>query len=216
MLAALVACSSGGPSRAPGPTFYVPLNTPDDPIAAEQAKCDADPLQCGTLAARYAEGREVRADRGRAVQLATRACNAGDPAGCFILGVSFAQGWGVPRDPARAAQLYLQGCDGGVMQACNNLGALYDEGLGVPRDLVRAVVYTQRACDMGDLVACTNAGANYLVGKSGPKDIARALGIFHEMCDKRASRPPARGSVRRREMDSKVPSIMHARTSCSS
>ena len=54
----------------------MPLTGQDDPLAAEQTKCEAHAVDCGVLAVAYADGKGVRADRARAVQFATRACDA--------------------------------------------------------------------------------------------------------------------------------------------
>src|ERR1700733_6048962 len=92
------ACTGIAPGRGgqPATSFAVPLTSPDDPIATDQATCDAYALRCAELAERYNTGTGVRIDHGRGRQLATRGCDAGDAAACFVLAVHFAQGWGVP------------------------------------------------------------------------------------------------------------------------
>jgi len=98
---------------------------------------DADALQraialyqeaCGGGDARYCYyfgkifefGNEVVArDPARALELTTKACDAGHGPACYDLARKYESGKGVSKDLALARGLYKKACDGSVRVACN-------------------------------------------------------------------------------------------------
>ncbi len=97
------------------------------------AACDLGAPDCLTLARAYESGGDVMGlsfaasqrvpkDKAMAVQLYSRACQAGEPRGCVRAAELLARGDGVPQDKVRAAELYDKACRGGLASACE--GAL--------------------------------------------------------------------------------------------
>ncbi len=91
-----------------------------------------------SLGEMHEQGRGVRKDMARAVQLYERAADR-SPWAQFKLGVLYWQGESVPRNYARAIRWWQKAADGGNGKAQNNLGVMYERGLGVPRDYKQAL-----------------------------------------------------------------------------
>jgi TPR repeat protein len=114
-----------------------------------------------------------------AVELLTRAAEAGSPEGQFELAKLYEQGLGVPPDPARALALYQAAADQDFADAVNDLGFLHYQGaLGLPPDPAKAVALFQRAADLRHPQALFNTAAlidDGAIPGRGPEDAARYL-----------------------------------------
>nr|WP_236638423.1 tetratricopeptide repeat protein [Mangrovicoccus ximenensis] len=114
-----------------------------------------------------------------AVELFTRAAEAGSPVAEFELGKLYEKGIGVDPDPARALELYRQSAAQEFPDALNDLGYLYFQGgLGLPVDRRRALAYFERAADQRHPEAQFNFAAlvdDGLVPGKGPQDAAKYL-----------------------------------------
>ena len=84
-----------------------------------QFQCDGGSAAgCGRLGWMYSEGRGVKRDDGRAVELLRVACDDGHASACSNLGWMYAEGRGVKRDKNRAAELYRKACGLGLKEEC--------------------------------------------------------------------------------------------------
>ncbi len=101
---------------------------------------------------------ERKGDFTRAVELYSRACDAGVARACTMLGALVWQGRGVEGDPARAFALYMRACDGGDMAGCFSAGVCHRTGACAEKNEAVANTLIQRACDGGDARACANLG----------------------------------------------------------
>jgi hypothetical protein len=101
---------------------------------------------------------EQRAEVARAVELYTRACDAGVARACNVLGILVWQGRGVIEDPTRAYSLYVRACDGGDPSGCFNASVCHKTGSCAEKNAAEATKFLQRACDGGDQDACANLG----------------------------------------------------------
>ncbi|NUP11845.1 MAG: protein kinase [Polyangiaceae bacterium] len=122
------------------------------------------------------------ADRSRAVEAFSTACDAGDAKGCARLGDTLTHYRG-PRDDARAVVAYQKACDAGDQHACRRYGVMLSSGRGIKKDAPRAMQLFQKACDSGDKTACANLSLGYAIGRGAPKDEARAVALAKQACD---------------------------------
>lgn len=117
---------------------------------------------------------ERRHDASKAVELLTRAAEAGDPEAQFELARLHEQGIGTEQDVATAIQLYEQSAKAGFADAINDLGFLYFQGgLGIRRDQKRALEHFEQAADLRHSAAMFNFAAMIDDGKvegKTPKD----------------------------------------------
>jgi len=56
----------------------------------------------------YAEGKGVKQDYFKAVELFQKACDGGDAAGCYNLGIMYMNGQGVKQDYSKAKKLLVK------------------------------------------------------------------------------------------------------------
>jgi hypothetical protein len=99
-------------------------------------------------------------DPAAAVDLLTRAADAGSPEAQFELAKLYEQGLGVEPDPARALALYRMAAAQGFADAINDLGFLtYEGGLGLTPDPGAALALFQRAADLRHPQALFNVAA---------------------------------------------------------
>ena len=102
-----------------------------------------------------------RGEPARAVELYTRACDAGVARACNLLGTLVWQGRGVSAaDPKRAYSLYMRACDGGDAAGCFSAGICHRTGTCAEKNDAEATKLIQRACDAGDSRACANVGGH--------------------------------------------------------
>jgi len=122
---------------------------------------------------------KARYDPAAAVELLTRAADAGSPEAQFELAKLYEQGLGVSQDDAHALQLYQAAADQNFADAINDLGFLYYQGgLGLPQDKQTALRYFERAADLRHPQAMFNFAAlidDGLVKGKGPQDAANYL-----------------------------------------
>lgn len=122
---------------------------------------------------------EKRFDPSEAVELLTRAAEAGSPEAQFELAKLYEKGLGVDQDEARALELYRQAGDQDFADALNDLGFMYYQGgLGLPRDPDSALKLFERAADLRHPQAMFNFAAlidDGLIPTKGPQDAAHYL-----------------------------------------
>lgn len=126
-------------------------------LAAKDEKCPGGTVKgCVDSAAEA----DRRGDPARAVELYTRACDAGVARACNLLGTLVWQGRGASADPKRAYSLYMRACDGGDAAGCFSAGICHRTGTCAEKNDAEATKLIQRACDAGDSRACANVGGH--------------------------------------------------------
>jgi uncharacterized protein len=120
-----------------------------------------------------------RFDPAEAVELLTRASEAGSPEAQFELAKLYERGLGVEVDAARALALYQAAADQDFADAINDLGFLHYQGeLGLPSDPAAALALFERAADLRHPQALFNFAAlidDGLISGKGPKEAASYL-----------------------------------------
>lgn len=133
-------------------------------------------LGLGYMSLNPAEG---RFDPQEAVELFTRAADAGSPEAQFELAKLYEKGLGVARDEALALNYYRLAADQEFADAINDLGFLtYQGGLGLTKDPQAALALFERAADLRHPQAMFNFAAlidDGLIASKGPQDAANYL-----------------------------------------
>jgi len=93
----------------------------------------------------YDNGKGVKKDYKKAVELYNKACDGGLADGCNNLGRMYAHGKGVKMDMTRAMGYARRACDADSWIACGNFASV----LEADGDRARAAQYYQKACEMG-------------------------------------------------------------------
>jgi len=149
----------------------------------EQACVLEVPQACATLGSLLWLGRGVKQDRGRAVPLLEKACDAGVASACSNVGVAELEVKALPSD-RRAADAFSRACNGKDAGGCANLGWMRERGRGGKRDLGDAKALYEKACELGSLVGCRNLGAMLVLGRGIPAEPRRAAALFEQGCAK--------------------------------
>lgn len=120
-----------------------------------------------------------RFDPAEAINLLTRAADAGSPEAQFELAKLYESGLGVAPDPAKALELYRAAAAQDFADAINDLGFLtYQGDLGLQPDPEQALVLFGRAADLRHPQALFNYAAlidDGLIKGKGPDDAGRYL-----------------------------------------
>jgi TPR repeat protein len=111
---------------------------------------------CVHLAQALLDGQGIPVDVQRALDVASRACDAAMPAACNLVGWTYWNGKNLPRDAAKAVPYFRRACDAGDDYGCANLGSRYLHGEGVDVDVEKARKLFRWSCDRGLKVACDN------------------------------------------------------------
>jgi TPR repeat protein len=109
-----------------------------------------------SLAALYAQGRDVRANRQEALFWYQKAAAAGFVDALVGAGEIYERGLDGPRDTDAALRLYSQAAEKGSARAMEAIGRMYQEGDGVPRDPEKARYWYEKAREAGSDVAAAN------------------------------------------------------------
>ena len=97
------------------------------------------------------QGRGVKKDVPRALELFKKACLLWRLDACESLADAYFEGANAPQDIAKALNFYGIACYNGLKAACTNLGAIYERGVG---EAVKADA--SEACEAGDARGCLN------------------------------------------------------------
>jgi TPR repeat protein len=101
------------------------------------------------LARLYADGRGVKQDVPKAIELWSKAAEAGNTTARFNLGLQYAAGVGVKKDMKKAAEYLLQAAESGLPEAQFAVAGYYRDGIGVPKDMDAARQWYDRAAAAG-------------------------------------------------------------------
>jgi TPR repeat protein len=111
------------------------------------------------LARLHADGRGVKQDVPKAIELWSRAAEAGNVTARFNLGLQYAAGSGVAKDMKKAAAYLLQAAESGLPEAQFAVAGFYRDGTGVEKDLEAARQWYERAATAGFEPARTELAA---------------------------------------------------------
>ena len=120
------------------------------------------------------QGRSVKKDVPRALELFEKACLLWRPDAYKSLADAYFEGADAPQDIAKVFSFYGIACYNGLKPACTNLGAIYERGVGeaVKADENEAESLFREACEAGDARGCLNLARRL---ESGDKKQAAAL-----------------------------------------
>ena len=113
--------------------------------AAEQNYAPA----LNNLARLYADGRGVKQDVPKAIELWSKAAESGNTTARFNLGLQYAAGIGVKKDMKKAAEHLLQAAESGLPEAQFAIANYYRDGTGVAKDMDAARQWYDRAAASG-------------------------------------------------------------------
>jgi len=169
--------------------------TPPAQVAAHQCKpgdfadCEA---QCdkGNAPSCYNYGLMLRsggpgrppADKDKATQMFTKACEAEDGPGAACREVAFPLQFEQTKQWSRYTELMQRGCDRGDASACESLGSTLTQGRPeLPKDVTRGLLLLERACGMGRQFACSSLAMSLIREKVDP---ARGMTLLERSCDR--------------------------------
>ena len=90
----------------------------------------------------------------KALDLFTKACNAGNANACYNIGYMYSNGYGVDQDYSAALNPFKKACEMNISEACFNVGVTYMK-MGVSGgNVARAEYYFSKACGMGYKKGC--------------------------------------------------------------
>lgn len=127
----------------------------------------------------YREGRGVKRDDVRALNMFENAAVREHPQAAYLAAVEYDRGEIVPANIEKAAAYMKIAADGGVVEALYRTALSLDRGEGLPRDRADALRYYERAAENGNLDATLEIARAYETGDGVTRDMAWAL-RWHE------------------------------------
>lgn len=127
------------------------------------------------LALLYTDGAGVDRDVDRALDLYTKAGEAGSGSAFFNMGVIYDDGVpGVEPNKKKAVEYYLKAVKLKHPGATLNVGVMYRTGKGMPQSDEKAATWYEMAADYGSATAARNLSKLYEAGIGVPKDPEKA------------------------------------------
>lgn len=143
---------------------------------------------CHELAKLHLNGKSVRKDISRGVELLHRGCDRFSPRACRDLGNILLEGSLVSKDVPGAVTAYTKACDGKDKdhKACAQLGLLFSKGEQVERDMPAAATYLTEACTFPDRIgtACYKLALLYETELAGVQSEEEISELYHIACDR--------------------------------
>jgi localization factor PodJL len=137
------------------------------------AAASGDPAAAFEVAVRYAEGRGVSPDLGKAAEWYRRAAEGGVAVAQYRLGSLYERGQGVAKDLTAAVDWYQRAADQGNVGAMHNLAVLMSEGVDGEPNPEKALMWFRNAADYGVKDSQYNLGVIY----------ARAIGVKQDLVE---------------------------------
>ena len=125
--------------------------------------CDGGDMEaCTSLGVLYFEGKGVKQNGAKALELYDKACESGEKYGCnWAAGLYYSGKAGVKKNFAKARSYAIKACELDVDWACYGLGNMYANGEGGAKDEAKALDLLEKACSLDLGVGCNNAGGLY-------------------------------------------------------
>jgi len=131
----------------------------------------------------FLEGKGVRTDLQRALELFRQSAEQGNAIAQNQLGLMYGRGQGVTRDDAEATNWYRKAADQGYAFAQRNLGLYYRTGRGVAQDFRVALKLYRQAAEQGNALAQNDLGLMHDRGQGVAKDAAAAAEWYRKAAD---------------------------------
>lgn len=159
-----------------GETIIVPEGL--EPKALADAAASGDRLALFEIAARFTEGRGVKADLSEAARWYALSAARGLAPAQYRLGNLYEKGTGVARDLDKARQFYIEAAAQGNASAMHNLAVLYASAPGATPDYKLAGEWFIRAADLGVKDSQFNLAILYARGNGVPQDLEESYKWF--------------------------------------
>jgi hypothetical protein len=190
-------CNAGNASCCANASlaYMLGLDAPQDDAKASQFASKGCDL--GDMQACWSYGVDLkRSNRPKAIELMTRACNAGVRSACVDVAGLYEARYesNVAKDLARAVKYYMRGCYAGVSYACGDAGEILLKGApDVPADPARASRLLVSSCTSQYSSAnhCYQAGLVFEQGNGVPADANRAKSYYKRACKSAGGYPMA-------------------------
>ncbi|ETD26520.1 SEL1-like repeat protein [Helicobacter canis] len=143
--------------------------------------CDGGNMNaCGNLGILYAEGKGVKQNGAKALELYRKACDSGSAKySCGGIGRIYYYGNGVKKDFIKARSYFAKGCElKNDAYACSQLGNMYANGEGGAKDEVKALDLFEKACGLGNGNGCNNVGVLY----NNKQQYGKARQLYEKGC----------------------------------
>jgi localization factor PodJL len=137
-----------------------------------------DPAAVFEVAARLAEGRDVKQDPALAAHLFEKVAETGLAPAQYRIGNIYEKGFGVPRDPVAAKGWYERAAETGNARAMHNLGVLLAEGVGGKPDYAAAQRWFLSAAEHGVKDSQYNLGVLLARGLGVGQDLGQSYKWF--------------------------------------
>ncbi|CAG8590648.1 26639_t:CDS:2 [Gigaspora margarita] len=112
----------------------------------------------------YLNGKGVRNNQSKALQLFLKAVVKGSCLGKFYIGECYNYGYGVIQDTRHSFNWYLNSAKEGNISAKNIVGCCYETGKGISRNYNEAIKWYQQSANSGNYLAYNNLGNLYKYG----------------------------------------------------
>lgn len=174
---------TSGTSALPGapadPSSVVAGGDPAAQMASLEAAANGGDAKAQfVLALRYAEGRGVDKDVGKAAALVTQSANSGLVVAQYRLGALYERGIGVTKNLAEAKNWYERAALGGNRKAMHNLAVLYADGTGIGQNYVEAAKWFRQGAEHGVTDSQYNLAVLYERGMGLDKNPTEAAKWF--------------------------------------
>lgn len=126
------------------------------------------------LAARYADGRDMKRDPALAVTWFRKAAEKDHAPSQYRLGALFEKGIGVARSPGEAANWYRKAANNGNVRAMHNLAVLIADGIEGKPDYAQAATWFRNAAEHGVRDSQYNLAILFARGLGVEQDLAKS------------------------------------------
>ena len=119
-------------------------------------KCTAGDMEsCYMLGFFYKEGRGVKQDFQKTLEIYTKTCDSGYLYACVGLATLYSGLYEIPKNESKEFSLYEKVCNaGGVKGGCFSLAGMYEEGRFVEKNIEKAKELYKKDCDGGWSMSC--------------------------------------------------------------
>ena len=125
---------------------------------------------CNKLAHYYEEGKIVKQDYQKAIEIYNISCDLGDVNICKRIASFYESGVKINKDLSKAIKYYEKSCEFNNVESCNKASSVYLEGDGnVPKDISKGMIYAEKACILKDMKGCSISMEYYFQNRNFKK-----------------------------------------------
>ncbi len=144
-------------------------------LELRQAAVKGDSSAQFVIASRYASGKQLKRDYGKAASWYQKAASSGLAPAQYRLGTLFERGNGVPKDLNAARLWYERAAESGNVKAMHNLAVIYASASGGQTDFVKAQKWFEKASNHGLKDSQFNLAVIHERGLTGKRDQKQAF-----------------------------------------